>query len=65
MPSYRVATVTEFIQKKPPMNTSVPIKGVTDAISGWVEKGWDLFAIERIPTDVDQLTCLLTFRREE
>lgn len=62
--SYRVATVTEYIQKKAPVNTSVPVKGVTDAIGEWAEKGWELFAIERVPGDADQLTCLLTFRRE-
>lgn len=64
MYSYRVATVTEFVEKKPPMNTSVPVKGVTAAIGEWAENGWELFAIERMPTDADQLSCLLTFRRE-
>jgi hypothetical protein len=62
--TYRVATVTQFLENKVALDTSVPVKAVTAAIAEWVDKGWELFAIESIPASDFHLTCLLTFRKE-
>jgi hypothetical protein len=62
--TYRVATFTQLLETRVPLDTSVPLKGVTSAITDWADKGWELFAIESLPANDYHLTCLLTFRKE-
>ena len=63
MYAYRVATVLEYAGDKVPVGAAAPTKAVTGVIAEWVERGWELFAIQSIDAPDYYLNFALTFRK--